>query len=79
MMCLNILNIGTPNNYHFPFKTEQKVVVLGVPILKHFRVLLCPLEVQKLKIVEFANSIDSDDSVYNEPPHLGGHCLPCIV
>ena len=71
MMCLNILNIG--NNYHFPFKTERKVVVLGVPILKHFRVLLCPLEVQKLKIVEFANSIDSDDrKVKNEPPHLDG-------
>ena len=35
MMCLNI---GTPNNYHFPFGTNGKVVVLGVPILKHFRV-----------------------------------------
>ena len=35
-MCLNI---GTPNNHHFPFGTNGKVVVLGVPILKHFRVL----------------------------------------
>ena len=34
-MCLNI---GTPNNHHFPFGTNEKVVVLGVPILKHFRV-----------------------------------------
>ena len=34
MMCLNI---GTPNNHHFPFETNEKVVVLGVPILKHFR------------------------------------------
>ena len=32
------LNIGTPNNPHFPFGTNGKVVVLGVPILKHFRV-----------------------------------------
>ena len=31
-------NIGTPNNHHFPFGTNGKVVVLGVPILKHFRV-----------------------------------------
>ena len=32
------LNIGIPNNHHFPFGTNGKVVVLGVPILKHFRV-----------------------------------------
>ena len=32
------LNIGTPTNHHFPFGTNGKVVVLGVPILKHFRV-----------------------------------------
>ena len=32
-------NIGTPNNHDFPFGTNGKVVVLGVPILKHFRVL----------------------------------------
>ena len=32
-------NIGTPNNHHFLFGTNGKVVVLGVPILKHFRVL----------------------------------------
>ena len=32
------LNIGTPNKHHFPFGTNGKVVVLGVPILKHFRV-----------------------------------------
>ena len=35
MMCLNI---GTPNNQHFPFGINVKVVVLGVTILKHFRV-----------------------------------------
>ena len=37
IMCLNI---GTLNNHHFPFGTNGKVVVLGVPILKHFRVLI---------------------------------------
>ena len=35
MMCLNI---GAPNNHHFPFGTNGKVEVLGFPILKHFRV-----------------------------------------
>ena len=33
------LNIGTPKNHHFPPGTNGKVVVLGVPILKHFRVI----------------------------------------
>ena len=27
-------NIGTPNNHNFPYGTNGKVVVLGVPILK---------------------------------------------
>ena len=27
-------DIGTPNNHHFPFGTNGKVVMLGVPILK---------------------------------------------
>ena len=31
-------NIVTPNNHLFSFGTNGKVVVLGVPILKHFRV-----------------------------------------
>ena len=31
-------NIRTPNNHHFLSGTNGKVVVLGVPILKHFRV-----------------------------------------
>ena len=31
-------NTGTPNIHHFLFGTNGKVVVLGVPILKHFRV-----------------------------------------
>ena len=32
------LNIRTPNNYYSPFGTNGKVVVLGGPIRKHFRV-----------------------------------------
>ena len=32
------LNIGTPKTHHFPFGTNENVVVLAVPILKHFRV-----------------------------------------
>ena len=35
VMCLNI---GTTSNYHFPYGINETVVVLGVPILKHFRV-----------------------------------------
>ena len=41
IMCLNI---GTPKNHHFSSGTNGKVVVLGVPILKHFRV--CPERVK---------------------------------
>ena len=32
------LNIGTPKNINFPFETNGKLMILGVPILKHFRV-----------------------------------------
>ena len=35
VMCLNI---GTLNNHHIPFGTNEQVVVLGVPELRHFRV-----------------------------------------
>ena len=37
IMCLNI---ETSNNHYFPFGINGKVVVLGVPIFKHFRVFL---------------------------------------
>ena len=36
-MCLTI---GTPKNINFPFETNGKLMILGVPILKHFRVLI---------------------------------------
>ena len=43
-------NIGTPNKYHFPFGTNGKVVLLGVPTLKHLRVpLVLELEFSLLK------------------------------
>ena len=35
-MCLNI---GTPKTINFPFETNGKLMVVGVPILKHFRVM----------------------------------------
>ena len=34
-MCLII---GTPKNINFLFETNGKLMILGVPILKHFRV-----------------------------------------
>ena len=34
------------------------------------------LKQQKLKIVEFANSLDPDEAAPNELPHLDLHCLP---
>ena len=34
-MCLNT---GTPKNINFSFGTNGKLLALGVPILKHFRV-----------------------------------------
>ena len=35
-MCLNI---WTPKIITFPFETNGKLMILGVPILKHFRVI----------------------------------------
>ena len=32
----------------------------------------CP----RMKIVEFANSLDPDEMAHNEPLHLNLHCLP---
>ena len=33
------LNIGTPKTINFPFWTNGKLIVVGVPIFEHFRVL----------------------------------------
>ena len=34
-MCLNI---GTPKIINFPFETNGKLLILDVPILKHYRI-----------------------------------------
>ena len=34
------------------------------------------LQVPETKIAEFANSVDLDEVVHNEPSHLDLHCLP---
>ena len=53
-MCLDI---GTPKNINFSFETNGKLIALGVPILKHFRVLtiisdLCmPFKVSKCAVL----------------------------
>ena len=46
-MCLNT---GTPKNINFSLETNGKLMALGVPILKHFRV-------QKKKIDERCHGI----------------------
>ena len=35
-MCLNI---GTPKNINFPFEINGKLMILGVLMFKHFRVI----------------------------------------
>ena len=37
-LLLMYLNTGTHKNINFPFGTNGKLMVLGVPILSHFRV-----------------------------------------
>ena len=48
---LRCLNIGTPKNINFPFGTNGKLMVLGVPILKHFSVLF---------VIYYSNSEPAD-------------------
>ena len=38
-MTIKCLGIGTPKTLNFPFVQNGKLMVLGVPIFKHFRVL----------------------------------------
>ena len=33
----------------------------------------------EIKIVEFADSMDSDEAAHNEPPHLDLPCLPITL
>ena len=64
------LNIGTSDNHHFLFGVNGKVVVLGVPILKHIRVFGLP-ELIKQLLPRLACCM--------EQPTLGVHCFSCIV
>ena len=47
-MCLDI---GTPKNINFSFETNGKLIALGVPILKHFRVSLSVLASAAVRIL----------------------------
>ena len=37
VMCLNY---GTPRIINFPFGTNGKLIILGVPILKHIMIIM---------------------------------------
>ena len=37
------------------------------------------LEAPEVKMVEFANGVDSDEVAHCEPPHLNLHCLPFVL
>ena len=39
-LVIMIFNIGTSKIINFPFGTNGKLMVFGVPILKHFRVVV---------------------------------------
>ena len=78
-MCLNI---GTPKNINFPFETNGKFMILGVPILKHFRVLLyrtyycqvqtAPYWPKALPIPYVCLSLDTETVNYDHYLRLGG-------
>ena len=62
-MCLNI---GSLNNHHFPFGTNGKVVVLGVPILKHFRVLCHKMVADIMGLCVYSKTMRRASSYYLE-------------
>ena len=41
---LKCLNIGTPKTINFPFGTNGKLILLGVPILQHFSIQILFLD-----------------------------------
>ena len=43
--------LGHLKNINFSFETNGKLIVLGVPILKHFRVVLLKVEIVKAQII----------------------------
>ena len=54
------LNIRTLNNHHIPFGTNEQVVVLGVPKLRHFRVC-----------VHFSSPVQIYRKSYCKTPSIG--------
>ena len=62
-------NIGTPNNHHFPFGTNGKVVVLGVPILKHFRVCTSTDKHKWIFNIKEHDSVETESRVIVLFPH----------
>ena len=64
MNCFTVvkcLNIGTTKNINFPFDTNRKFMVLGVPILKRFKVYFVPFIV--LPLARFLPSSASRPSI----------------
>ena len=54
---------------------DSDQTALGGNLIFVFIVCLT-FQVPEMKIAEFANSVDLDEVVHNEPPHLDLHCLP---
>ena len=61
VMCLNI---GTPNYHHFPFGINEKVVMLCVPIRRHFRVVLSCMRLAGMRHRCSFSSIDGIHRVF---------------
>ena len=55
------------------------LVAILVHKTKFYKVMSQNFKAPKMKIhvVDFANSVDSDEVAHNEPPHLDLHYLPC--
>ena len=62
-MCLNT---GTPKNINFSFETNGKLMALGVPILKHFRVIQTKLTANKVDSDKTASHGKSDQNLYGQ-------------
>ena len=61
-MCLNI---GTPKTVNFPFGTNGKLMVLGVPILKH----VCVICIRKQLEYDFLINITTVSNKLRSLPH----------
>ena len=83
-MTLNFTTTSTNEDSSlFPQKTElydlNPDTFFGINsklVIKCITKIYLTLKVPKVKIVEFANSVDPDEVAHNEPPHLDLHYLP---